>query len=119
MGVRKRSLPQSGPDGKGPVHTAAIESILFANMLPFLEHLCVNQLVDGTPRTPGTAFIKTDSNLWKVVLKEPDAKLQLCVAGTTLDDTLALASLLLETDAAPWETDKWAEKQKGPVKKNS
>lgn len=108
----------SGPDGKF-VHLAALESTLFGQLLPFLEHLAICKLPDGTARTPGTAIIKTDGSVWKMILKEPDPKLQLQLVASTIDDLFALAALTLEGVDAPWEADKWAQDRKPSVKKNS
>jgi len=108
----------TGPGGQ-LVHLAALESTMFGQLLPFLQHLAVVRFESGKPRTPGTAILKTDGASWKIVLKEPDAKLQLQLVATTIDDLLALAALALEGEEAPWEHDKWAYDRKGPVKKNT
>jgi len=117
--MKRRSAPSSpGPGGK-LIHLAALESTLFGQLLPFLEHLAVRAWDDGTPRTPGSAILRTDNAHWKLILKEPDAKLQLPLVASTIDDLFALAALALEGEEAPWEHDRWAQGQKAPVKKNS
>jgi len=117
--MKKRVAKSSvGPMG-GLVHLAPLESTLFGSVLPFLQHLSIVRWDDGTPRTPGTAILKTDGASWKCVLKEPDAKLQLPLMAATFDDLIALAALSLEGEEAPWEHDKWAYDRAKPGKKSS
>jgi len=107
--MKKRS-PQAS-NGTGPVHLAPIESRVFGGLMNIVAHLAEVRYDDGSPRQPGTLFIKTLGGAWSVTAKEPDAGAALPVVANTLDDALAALDLLLGADDAPWEVDPWARRQ--------
>ena len=103
----KKRTPKS-TEGAGPVHLAPIETNVFCRLMNIVAHLAEVRYEDGSPRTPGTLFVKTMGGAWSITAKEPDAQLQLPVVANTLDDALAAMDLLLGADDAPWEIDRWA-----------
>lgn len=88
-------------------HLAAAESALFSKLHPLVSHCCCTKYDDQTPRKPGWWTVKTMGSAWVVEVKDPDTCSRLVVVQQTLDDALALASVLLESDEAPWEPDPW------------
>lgn len=94
-------------------------SKVLGTMPHLVDHLSVTRYDDGSARTPGTMIVKTMGSVWVLVLKEPDAGLQMQVTGTSIDDALVLADMLLGAEDAPWETDRWATGQKNGKKKGS
>lgn len=103
--VKKRKPRDAGADV--PPHLAAVESDLFGRLLPLVAHCAETRYDDGTARTPGWWTVKTMGSAWVVEVKDPDTCSRLVVVQQTLDDALTLASVLLESDEAPWEPDPW------------
>jgi hypothetical protein len=106
---------QIGGSGNAPQvkHLAPLESTLFQACLAILKHVAITQYDDGTPRRPGSLYLTTVGSAYKVVLKDPDAGAQLQVIGDNADNAFAAATLLLESEDAPWEIDPWAKQVKG------
>lgn len=105
---RKRQADSTAPAVK---HLAAIESNVLHRLLPIIEHCAVCQYEDGSARKPGWITVKTMGSSWVIEAKDPDSCSRLVVVQTTLDDALALLSVTLESEEAPWEPDPWLKKQ--------
>lgn len=105
---RKRQGDAAGP---GVKHLAAVESNVFSRFLPIVEHCAVCQYEDGSARKPGWITIKTMGSAWVIEAKDPDSCSRLTVVQTNLDDALALLSITLESEEAPWEPDPWLRQQ--------
>lgn len=88
-------------------HLVALESVTFQKLHALVAHCAVTQYDDGDPRRPGWFTVKTMGSSWVIEVKDPDACCKLTVVQTTLDDALALACLLLESEETPWERDQW------------
>lgn len=111
---RKRQGDAALPNVK---HLAALESNVLGKLLPIIEHCAVTQYEDGTPRKPGWITVKTMGSSWVLEAKDPDSCSRLTVVQTTLDDALALLSVTLESEEAPWEPDPWLKKQQTEASK--
>jgi len=115
--VKKRVPNPTAPENGAFAHNASIETKLFKDCPQFVSHLTTTRYDDGTPRKTGSAILKVVGTTFIIVLKEPDACLEMSCAGATLDDAVALAELLLGSSDAPWEPDPWAENRKSTRKK--
>jgi len=100
----------------GVLHLAAVESDLFSKHLPIVQHCSHTMYDDGSVRKPGWITIKTMGSTWVVEVKDPDSCSRMTVVQQTLDDALTMASVLLESEEAPWENDPWLKKQPGGKK---
>lgn len=89
----------------GPVHSAALETKLFGDLLNVVKFLAITRYDDGSTRWPGTLILRAEGSNYKLLAKEPSARLQLPMMASTLDDLFALADLLLGAESAPWEED--------------
>jgi len=98
-------------------HVAALETGIFAKLHPLVAHCGVTRYDDGDSRAPGWFTIKTMGAAWIVEVKDPDTAARLVVVQQTLDDALMLASVLLESEEAPWEPDPWLAKKNSEKKK--
>ena len=113
--MKKRQIGQAAKESSAQ-HLAGIESKHFGGLHSLVAHCAVTRYDDGDVRQPGSMIIKTQGAAWVIVLKDPDAAAQLQVIGQTLDEALELAAMLLDSDEAPWEEDRWA-KSRQPRKK--
>jgi len=113
--VKKKKLDASSE--VGVPHLAAIESVVLGKLHPIVAHCAVCQYDDGSPRKPGWITVKTLGSAWVLEAKDPDSCAKLTVVQSTLDDALALLSVLLESDEAPWERDPWMVQQAQKGKK--
>jgi len=113
--MKKR--PMSKENGSA-LHVAAVESDLFSKHLALVQHCSHTQYDDGTPRKPGWFTIKTMGSAWVVEVKDPDSCSRMTVVQQTLDDAIQMASLLLESEEAPWEADPWLKSNERKGKKN-
>jgi len=102
--MKKKKSVAATTDAK---HLAAMESDLFARLQPLIAHCAVTKYDDGDTRVPGWWTIKTMGSAWMVEVKDPDTAMRLVVVQQTADDALTLASVLLESEEAPWEPDPW------------
>lgn len=102
MAIKKRESKQ-----KDIKHLAPVESRLFEGLLSLVEHMCLMQYEDGSPRVPGWITIKSQGAAWTCQVKDPDSCSSFNAVGPTLDAALETAGLLLACDDAPWEADKW------------
>lgn len=103
----KKPIPQA-TQGTGPIHLAPVESRVFTGLGNIVAHLAEVRYDDGSPRQPGTLFIRTMGGAWQVTATAPDAQCRLPVVANTLDDALAGLDLLLGAADAPWEIDPYA-----------
>lgn len=115
--MRRRSSQVSAEGESAAIHLAAVETQLLGNYPGLVAHLAVTRYDDGASRTPGTLLLKTVGSSWVLVIKEPDDCLQMQVMGQMLDDTFALAELLITGEKAPWEPDNWAKARQVKGKK--
>lgn len=99
------------------LHLAPLESNVFSAFHPLVAHCAVTQYDDGEPRRPGWITFKTMGSSWVLEAKDPDSCSRLVVVQTTLDDALALLSVLLESEEAPWEPDPWLMQQAAKERK--
>ena len=106
---KKSQVVVEGKDGVK--HLAAVESNVFGRLPSLVAHCCVTRYDDGDPRKPGWFTIKTLGAAWVIQVKDPDSCSQLQATAGTLDDALALAEMLLESEQAPWEPDQWLKQQ--------
>lgn len=97
-------------------HLAPMESNILSKHVPLVAHCAVRKYDDGDPREPGWFTVKTMGSAWCVQVKDPDTAASFVAVAPTIDDALALASLLLESDEAPWERDQWLLKNKSKKK---
>jgi hypothetical protein len=109
---RQKSAEQSNAS-----HVAAVDSTLFSKLHPLVAHCACTRYDDGEPRKPGWFTIKTMGAAWVIEVKDPDTCQRLVVVQQTLDDALSLASLLMESEEAPWEVDPWLSQQQAKSKK--
>ena len=100
--MKKKSAKGGSLDAR---HLAPVETNLFRDLLPLVEHCCVRKYDDGDPREPGWITMKTQGAAWVVQVKDPDAACSFSAVGETLDKALETAALLLSCDEAPWEPD--------------
>lgn len=102
MAIKKRESKS-----KDIKHLAPVESQLLGGHLSLIEHMCLMQYEDGSPRVPGWITIKAQGAAWCVQVKDPDSCSSFSAVAATLDGAIELASLLLSCDDAPWEADRW------------
>jgi len=93
------------------LHTAPIETTMWRDALPLVEHMARNEVNDGMPRTPGSVIITTLGSAWIVTLVDPDRKQHITVPSVSLDHALMTAAELLRGEAPPW-SDGLSEKRK-------
>lgn len=103
--MKKRTVRTDGT--AGPVHLAPMESNYLTQIQPIVAHCATCRYSDGSPRRPGWITVSTAGTSWVVTAKEPDAAAQLRVTGATLDEALDMLSLLLDSEDAPWEPDRF------------
>lgn len=108
---------QSAVSTAGVKHLAPLESGVFSQLMPLIEHCAVRQYDDGDPREPGWFTVKTQGAAWIVQVKDPDACVSFSAVGETLDKALETACLLLSCDEAPWEPDGFLSAAKARKKK--
>lgn len=106
--MKRRQAPSNT---SGQKHLAPLESNVMGGHHPLVQHMAVTQYDDGEPRKPGWITVKTFGSSWQIECKDPDACVSLRVVASTLDEALTLASLLLESEEAPWEPDMWLQQQ--------
>lgn len=112
--MKKRKIGEGA--GTTASHLAAMETTLFDKHPNIVKHLALTKYEDGSPRTPGKMMLGTLGTAYVVTWKEPDAFAELPVTAANLDDAFALSDLLLGSDDAPWQVDKFA-MQRAPKQK--
>lgn len=110
--VKQRVVKSGAGATGGPVHLAAVESVLFAKLPRIVEHLVTTRYADGSPRRPGLLMLNVLGAAWQVRVTEPDVSAKLTCVAETLDDALALVELHLGSEDAPWEVDAYAQASK-------
>ncbi len=117
--VEEPSMKKRGPKTGvgGEKHLAALESRIFADMLPLVEHCALRQYDDGEARETGWITLKTQGAAWCVQVKDPDSACAFTAVAETLDKALETAALLLSCDDAPWEPDSFLAASKARKKK--
>lgn len=98
-------------------HVAAVDSVTFGQLHALVAHCAATKYDDGESRKPGWFTVKTMGAAWVVEVKDPDTSSRLVCVQQTLDDVLRLASMLLESEEAPWEPDPWLMQQAARNKK--
>jgi len=84
------------------LHSAPVETDLFADLLSLVEHCVRNVVGDGMPRTPGLIELTTLGGAWVVSIIDPDLVRWVRVIAVTLDMALQLAAALLKCGDPPW-----------------
>ena len=113
--VRKR---KPSADVGDYLHLAAMESTIFGRLQPLVAHAAALKYDDKSPRKPGWWTVKTMGSAWLCEVKDPDTACRLVTVQQTIDDALTLASVLLESEEAPWEPDPWLKAALAKQKKN-
>lgn len=98
-------------------HLAPIESDILSKCHALVAHCAATKYDDGTPRQPGWWTVRTRGSAWELEIKDPETCCRLVIVQQTLDDALALAQTLLETEDAPWEADQWLTAAKAKQRK--
>jgi hypothetical protein len=115
----KKRIPLAGGDESPATLTLApLDTVLFQKLPNLMSHLCVVRFEDGTPRRPGKLMLESHGASFKVILKEPDADLEMVLGGPTIDDVFALVDLMLGAEKAPWVPDPWAANRRNGKRKN-
>lgn len=114
--IKKRKAQSEGAHA---THLAPMESDILSKCHSLVQHCAATQFDDGTPRKPGWFTIRTRGSAWEIEIKDPETCSRLVVIQQSLDDALALATVLLDSEDAPWESDPWLSKAQGASKKKS
>lgn len=112
--VKKKTASSPAPGRK---HLAPMETEVFHNLMPIVEHLAVTQYDDGDARKVGRLTLTTHGSNWQADVKDPDTLQEMRVTAPTLDELLALLARLLSSEEAPWAPDSWAINQEKKKKK--
>lgn len=107
--MKKKSASSAAANAK---HVAAVETDLFAQLFPLVEHCAATSYDDGDPREPGWITVKTQGAAWVVQVKDPDSAMSFTSVAESLDKALQTAALLLSCDEAPWTPDQWLKSKK-------
>jgi len=91
--------------GDGARHLASVETELFKDHMPLVEHMAMVRYDDGDPRQAGWVMLKTLGAAWIVAIKDPDSGNSFQFVAETLDKAIDGATLLLACDDAPWQPD--------------
>lgn len=108
---------KASAEGQTVSHLAPMETNVLARCQALVEHCAATQYDDGEARRPGWFTVRTRGAAWEIELKDPDTCSRLVVIQQSLDDALALAQILLESEEAPWERDPWLAQAAGRQKK--
>lgn len=100
-------------DRAAVMNLAALETEVFSEFIPLIEHCCCLQYEDGSPRQPGWITVSTSGAAWRLVVKDPDSCSSFTVVGKTVDEVLGSAALLLGCEEAPWEHDSYLARTSG------
>jgi len=111
--MKKKSVAAAGG---GERHLAAMETALFAQMMPLVEHCAIVRYDDNDPRLNGWIRMGCLGAAWTLDVKDPDTEMSFRLVDASLDKVWEQAALLLACDEAPFSTDPYL-KRKGPQKK--
>lgn len=112
--MRKKAAAAPAPGGR---HLAPMETEVFAQLMPLVEHMAVTRYDDGDLRKVGRITFSTHGSIWQADIKDPDTLQQMRVSAPCFDELLALVARLLSSEEAPWEPDTWAQSQQKKSKK--
>jgi len=112
--VKKKTAMGSGDGGR---HLAAMETSIFAQLLPLVEHCAMVRYDDDDPRLPGWIRMGVLGAAWTLDVKDPDTQQSFRVVDSSLDKAWEAAALVLACDQAPFAADPYAGGPKGEKKK--
>lgn len=112
--VKKKSTSSAGSTDR---HLAALESSLFAQHLPLLEHCAVIRYDDGDPRLSGWLRLGVLGGAWTLDVKDPDTEMSFRLVDASVDKLWDAAALLLACDEAPFSADPYLKGRNGKKKK--
>lgn len=112
--VKKKSSVAAGSPDR---HLAALESSLFAQHLPLLEHCAVVRYDDGDPRVTGWLRLGVLGGAWTLDVKDPDTEMSFRLVDQSVDKLFDAAALLLACDEAPFQADPYLKGRNGKKKK--
>jgi len=101
--VKKKAAAAAAGDGAR--HLASVETEMFKDHMPLVEHMAMVRYDDGDPRQAGWVMLKTLGAAWIVAIKDPDSGNSFQFVAETLDKAIDGATLLLACDDAPWQPD--------------
>jgi len=110
----KKKVATAG--GGSERHLVAVESSIFAQLMPLVEHCAIVRYDDGDPRQTGWLRLGTLGAAWTLDVKDPDTEMSFRLVDGSLDRVLENAALLLACDEAPFALDPYL-KRKVPAKK--
>lgn len=112
----KRRIPTETADL--PLPGLPGTSMILAKLPKLREFLTDTEYEDKTRRTPGYMWFMNRGHTFEVILFDPDSGARLPCRGGKIDEVLALAELMLNTDDARWEQDKYLTEQLAKRKKS-
>jgi len=112
--VKKKT--SSGPAGSDR-HLAAMETAIFAQLMPLVEHCALVRYDDGDPRQGGWVRWGTLGAAWTLDVKDPDSEMSFRLVDSSLDKVWEAAALLLACDEAPFAPDPYLKGRKPSKKK--
>lgn len=114
--MKKVNLNRSKGD-RTPVHQAAVETTILEKVPQVVAHLTHTVYEDGSARQTGTITLRTRGGSWVAEARDFDAGARLIAHAQSCDDALALLDLLLGSEDAPWEPDRYIQESKNGKKK--
>lgn len=112
--VKKKAATAAGA---GDRHLAAVETAIFAGLMPLVEHCAVIRYDDGDSRLNGWIRMGCLGAAWTLDVKDPDSEMSFRVVDSSLDKVWEAAALLLACDSAPFSADPYL-KRKPPGKRS-
>lgn len=112
--MKKKAAASPAPGGR---HLAPMETEVFRELMPLIEHMAVTRYDDNDVRKVGRITFTTHGSIWQADVKDADTLQQMRVSAPTFDELLALLARLLSSEEAPWEPDTWAQQQAKKSKK--
>lgn len=112
--VKKKSAASAGGNDR---HLVAMESAIFAQLMPLVEHCGIIRYEDGDPRLNGWVRMGCLGAAWTLDVKDPDSEMSFRVVDSSLDKAWEAAALLLACDSAPFSQDPYLKARNGQKKK--